>query len=334
MANNTSKLQQWLENIWYHNGKGGFLLRPLSAIYCAVNQYQRNKHTKSLPEISCPIIVVGNITVGGTGKTPLTIHIVQLLKKAGYHPAIITRGYGGNASTWPQAVSASTDPNLVGDEAVLMAQRVGCPVYAGADRLASIEQLLLKNNQCDVIISDDGLQHYKMPRDIQIAVIDASRMLGNELCLPAGPLRERKERLDDCDFIVLNGAESPNNMSMYISGDAVINLKTHQEKRLSAFKGEKVNAVTGIGNPSRFYQTLENAGLNLVKHSFPDHHPFLKSDFDFSNDYPVIMTEKDAVKCRAFATERFWTLPITATLGKAFDDGLLVQLKRLMQKNL
>ena len=205
MTIRTSLLQRWLESIWYSEKKciknrlSLCLLIPLSFLYKAVNKYQRETQTKNLAILSCPVIVVGNITVGGTGKTPLVIKLVELLKKSGYKPAIITRGYGGAATEWPQYVQANSNPNIVGDEAVLMAKRTFVPVYAGANRLASIDQLL-KAHPCDVIISDDGMQHYKLPRDIQIAVIDAQRQLGNGYCLPAGPLREKKRTFENMRF--------------------------------------------------------------------------------------------------------------------------------------
>jgi tetraacyldisaccharide 4'-kinase len=331
--NKTSRLQQWLENIWYNNGKGRFILLPLSALYCAINRYQRKKQTKNLPTLPCPVIVIGNITVGGTGKTPLTIHIAKLLEEEGYKPAIITRGYGGEATQWPQSVTAQTDPKQVGDEAVLMAARTHIPVYAGANRLQSIDQLL-KAHDCDVIISDDGMQHYKLPRDIQIAVIDATRLFGNGYCLPAGPLREKKERLDRCDLVVVNGSESPQKswLKMMLEGDTLINLKTGQKKALKDFAANKVNAVTGIGNPQRFYQTLKQGGLNLSTRSFPDHHNFQALDLGFDNQLEIIMTEKDAVKCKSFAKESMWYLPVTAKMDKRFKDALFAQLNQLLKK--
>ena len=328
MADKTSFLQQWLEKIWYENGSGRFLLLPLTALYCVVNNYQRNKLSKQQPHIECPIIVVGNITVGGTGKTPLTIYITQLLQKSGFKPAIITRGYGGKSEHWPQYVKPNTDPNLVGDEAVLMATRTNVPIYAGANRLESILKLLAQHD-VDVIISDDGLQHYKMPRDIQIAVIDATRLLGNGLCLPAGPLRERKERLDSCDFVVLNGGKPSDEFShnMQLTGDVLINLSTAEEMPVEGFKEKRVNAVTGIGNPQRFYTSLKEFGLVLETVSFPDHHDFQKEDIDFKNESPIIMTEKDAVKCKTFAKENMWYLPISASLDNNFNQDLLQLLK-------
>jgi len=336
MENKTSFLQRWLESVWYENGSGRFLLMPLSYLYQAINSYQRKAQTKNQTKLACPVIVVGNITVGGTGKTPLTIHIVKLLQQAGYNPAIITRGYGGKATTWPQSVTTKSDPNLVGDEAVLMASSAAVPVYAGANRLDSIEQLLQKHN-CDVIVSDDGMQHYKMPRDIQIAVIDGKRQLGNGYCLPAGPLREKKERLKECDLIVVNGENNPANATinsayeMHLSGQLLINLFTLETKTLDELNGQTVQAITGIGNPQRFYSSLKEADLKVIENSFPDHYAFQKTDLDFDDASIVIMTEKDAVKCKSLIGEakQYWCLPVTATLSNEFNIALLTKLKEI-----
>ncbi len=346
MSNRTSRVQQWLESIWYDDAKsksiGRHLLMPLSYLYSAINNYQRKTKTQNQVTVACPVIVVGNITIGGTGKTPLTIYIVKLLQKAGYNPGIITRGYGGKAKTWPQLVTASSDASLVGDEAVLMAQRTDVPVYAGANRLESVAELL-KEHDCDVIVSDDGMQHYKLPRDIQIAVIDGKRLLGNGYCLPAGPLREKKERLDDCDLIVMNGKNSKGSDSvnvndsltdyfeMALEGKVLINLSTAEEKLLSDFKDQELQALTGIGNPSRFYSTLKANGLTVNENSFPDHYAFETSDLSYTSETTVIMTEKDAVKCKPLIGDatHYWYLPITATLSNEFDEALITKFESI-----
>ena len=345
MSNNTSTLQQWLESIWYDPSKANSLSRkllmPLSYCYSAINNYQRKSQSKKRPKLACPIIVVGNITVGGTGKTPLTIHIVKLLQQAGYHPAIITRGYGGKATIWPQAVTSKSDPYLVGDEAVLMASSTGVPVYAGANRLESIEQLLTEQ-KCDVVVSDDGMQHYKLPRDIQIAVIDGKRQLGNGYCLPAGPLREKKERLKECDFVVMNNdvmtinnRDEKRYFEMALIGQTLINLSTLEAKPLSDLHGETIQALTGIGNPQRFYTSLEDAGVKVIENSFPDHYAFLKSDLNFDEASTVIMTEKDAVKCKPLLdndsnkAKQYWCLPVTAKIPNEFNIALLTKLKEI-----
>jgi len=329
--NRTSWLQQWLEKVWYENGSGRWILLPFSALYCAINTYQRKTQTKRLPKLPCQVIVVGNISVGGTGKTPLTIHIVNFLKSFGYKPAIITRGYGGKAGSWPQSVTAESDAKMVGDEAVLMASRTGVPVYAGADRLDSI-QYILKEHDCNVIVADDGLQHYKLPRDIEIAVIDGQRQFGNGYCLPAGPLRENKERLDECRLIVVNGENDIQNqwITMNLQGDTLVNLKTDEEKQLVHFSGKEVHALTGIGNPQRFFSSLEQQGLQLTSHSYPDHYDFKANDLLFDDDKAVIMTEKDAVKCkRLVSSDQYWFLPVIADLPEEFDQQLLKHLSSL-----
>lgn len=333
--NRTSWLQQWLEKVWYENGRGRWVLIPFSVLYCAINAYLRKTQTKHLPTLRCPVIVVGNITVGGTGKTPLTIYIVNLLKDAGYKPAIITRGYGGKADSWPQSVTAESDTLMVGDEAVLMASRTGVPLYAGTDRLNSIQHLL-KGHDCDVIVSDDGMQHYKLPRDIQIAVIDGERQLGNGYCLPAGPLREKKERLDECDLIVVNGNNNQQNQwyAMDLKGDTLVNLKTAEERPLVQFSGKNVHALTGIGNPKRFYSSLKQQGLQLTTHSYPDHYDFKANDLLFNDDKTVIMTEKDAVKCKKLVTDnrKYWYLPVKAQLDDGFDQQFLNHMESLYNR--
>ena len=348
MANHTRPLQQWLEKIWYDPSKANSLSRklltPLSYAYSGINKLQRKIQTKKLPQLACPVIVVGNISVGGTGKTPLTIHIINLLKQAGYHPAIITRGYGGKATSWPQAVSSQSDPYLVGDEAVQMASSTGVPVYAGANRLESID-LLLKQHSCDVIVSDDGMQHYKLPRDIEIAVIDGKRQLGNGKCLPAGPLREPPERLKTCDFIVMNNSTMAINNSdetryfeMALKGKTLINLSTLETKPLSDLKGETIQALTGIGNPQRFYNSLTDEGIKVIENTYPDHYAFEAFDLNFDEASTVIMTEKDAVKCKPLldnkpeSSKQYWCLPVTATLPNEFNIALLTKLKEVLKE--
>ena len=331
-SHHTSWLQQWLETIWYKKGHGKWLLLPLTGIYCLLNGIKRRLDTRNLPLLPCPVVIVGNLTVGGTGKTPLVIYLVKLLQQQGYKPAIITRGYGGKASHWPQAVNPDSDPDQVGDEAVLMASRTAVPVYAGPDRLGSVSALL-KEQTVDVIVSDDGLQHYKLPRDIRIIVIDGKRQLGNGLCLPAGPLRERKKRLMNADLIVVNGAgasSSPDWLPMQVEGETLVNLKTGESRKLSDFAKKKVHALTGIGNPQRFYQSLEKAGLSLIKHDFPDHYNFQAGDISFNDELPVLMTEKDAVKCKHFASEQHWFLPIEAHMTSQFDSMFMQRIAPLM----
>lgn len=338
--NRTSALQQWLEHVWYKNGWKRWisypLLLPLSGLYCLINGIQRKGQQASQQKNTrthSPIIVVGNITVGGTGKTPLTIHIVESLKKSGYKPAIITRGYGGKATSWPQSVNPQSDPNLVGDEAVLMSSRTQVPVIAGADRLASID-MLEKEHDCNVVVADDGLQHYRLPADIKIAVVDGKRQFGNAFCLPAGPLREVKSRLAQCGFIIVNGGNKIKEYQSYrmiLKGNTLFNLGTKEQLSLDGLSGKNVHGVTGIGNPNRFFEHLQKAGLNVIPHSFPDHYVFEKDDLLFDDDYAIIMTEKDAVKCHRLikSSDKYWMLPVVAKLSETFDNQLLEQLKEI-----
>lgn len=321
----TSKLQQCLEAIWYNNAWGKQLLYPLELIYKALARADRYQKLKKTIQHPIPVIVVGNISVGGTGKTPLVVYLCELLKAAGYSPGIVTRGYGGKATAWPVLVRADSDPNEYGDEPVLMAQRSGVPVVAGPNRNDDIEYLL-SQNIVDVIISDDGLQHYSLARDIEIVVIDQLRGFGNQRCLPAGPLREPVSRLDSVDFVVSHEPMALADYSMQLEAQLVCRLNFAIQQPLLSWKETKVHAVTGIGNPSRFFALLKAAGLDVTEHSFPDHYQFDTSDVLFGDDLPVIMTEKDAVKCRAFATDHHWYVPVGAVLSERFDQDIIEKL--------
>lgn len=274
-----------------------------------------------------PVIVIGNITVGGTGKTPLIIWLAKLLKSEGFRPGIISRGYGGQAESWPQWVDANSHAETVGDEAMLIAKQTGCPMAVSPLR-ADAGRLLLEKADCNVILSDDGLQHYALNRDIEIAVVDGERRFGNGYCLPAGPLREPRERLQSVDFIVVNGEKSEHNeFSMQITGNIAVNLATGEQKSLQEFNGIECHALAGIGNPDRFFKLLESAGLSCKTHSFPDHYKFQASDISFPSSEPVLMTEKDAVKCMAFAGEQHWYIPVQAIPETGFTEQLLERLR-------
>ncbi len=326
-------LARWAVDIWYKDPFIGTWLMPLGFLFADFVKFRKflyrigvlKKH--SMP---VPVIVVGNITVGGTGKTPLLIYLAQLLKDAGYRPGIISRGYGGQAESWPQWVDANSTAANVGDEALLIAKQTGCPMAVGPLRVEDAK-LLLKQSDCNVILSDDGLQHYALNRDIEIAVIDGERRFGNGYCLPAGPLRETIDRLQSVDFIVVNGEKSePNELSMRITGDTAINLVTGERKSLQEFKATGCHALAGIGNPDRFFKLLESAGLSCKTHGFPDHYKFQRSDIEFGDDEQVLMTEKDAVKCMAFAGNQHWYIPVKAVPEQDFSEQLL---KLLREKN-
>ena len=324
----TPWLQQKLEHIWYQGGSGAFLLKPLESIYRLLAFLDKRSSLAKQIVHSVPVIVVGNISVGGTGKTPLVIYVAKLLQEAGYKPGIVTRGYGGKTTDWPVLVNPDSNPSDFGDEPVLMAQRSHVPVVAGPDRNADIETIL-KHNKVNIIISDDGLQHYRLKRDIEVAVIDGERGLGNQYCLPAGPLREPPVRLKQCDFVVVNELFAEAEYSMQLCADQIHRLNSEYQQPLSQWQGSRVHAVTGIGNPARFFRMLEQLGLDVIHHAFPDHHAFSFGDIDFADDFPVLMTEKDAVKCRSFAKDHHWFIPVSASVNKEFTTELLALIQKI-----
>jgi tetraacyldisaccharide 4'-kinase len=275
-----------------------------------------------------PVIIVGNIVVGGTGKTPLVIWLTGLLKAQGYKPAVVCRGYLGQASSWPQLVHPSTDPRLVGDEAVLIAKRCEVPVAADPNRVRGVEYLT-NQTDCDIIVSDDGMQHFALGRDIEIAVMDGERRHGNGRYLPAGPLREPVARLKNVDLVVSCGSACGVDFEMQLVAREIRDVRgTGIRRDVPSLKGSKVHAVCGIGNPGRFFTRLRDLGLDIQSHEFPDHHQFAPTDIDFKDDLPVLMTEKDAVKCRAFAGSQHWYLPVEATLSPGFGKRVLALLRK------
>ncbi len=326
-------LQAKLERLWYRSRPGliSYLLLPLTWLFTLiviVRRWLYRKNIKRVSQLNVPVIIVGNITVGGTGKTPLVIYLVELLRRHGYHPGVVSHGYQGN-NIADQMVNTASEPRAVGDEAVLIAMRTHCPVIVGRDRATVAKQLLSQQN-CNVIVSDDGLQHYALARDIEIAVLDAERGVGNGLLLPAGPLRESAKRLHEVDFTVSNGEGPIDKFMMQLYADEVYRVSNPQERKpLSAWYGKTVHAVAGIGHPQRFFQQLAAAGLNIIQqHAFPDHHTFGATELVFADVFAVIMTEKDAVKCRNFNNEKLWCLPVTARLEREFDAKFLQQVQR------
>lgn len=319
-----------IEKLWYRRSGFTYLLRPFSWLFRSIVFIRRLFYrlgVKKSTRLPVPVIVVGNVTVGGTGKTPLVAWLAHTLTAQGYRPGIVSRGFQGRATQWPQNVTKDSDPKLVGDEPVLLAYRTGCPVVVDPNRV-SAAQYLLAHHTCDVVISDDGLQHYALTRDIEIAVVDGLRHFGNRLCLPAGPLREPLHRLNQVDFIVCNGAHEPGWFAMQLRPDEVYNVADPSQRlSLEACRERQWHAIAGIGHPERFFLQLEHLGLNIHGHRYPDHHAFLKADIEFGEDDVVMMTEKDAVKCRDFADQRHWCLPVTAELPGAFSEALLERLR-------
>ena len=314
-----------LEAIWYADDPLGLVLLPASWVYRGIASVRRAAFVSGLfasRGLPVPVIVVGNIVAGGTGKTPLVLWLVDYLRKHGKKPGILVRGYKGKASHWPQQIRADSDPIAVGDEAVLLARRSGCPVVAGPDRVAAAEALL-EHKDCDILISDDGLQHLKLKRDVEIAVVDGVRRHGNGHFLPAGPLREPVGRLDSVDLIVANGPAMRGEFPMSLVPGPAHSLRDSSVCRdLESFQGEQIHAVAGIGNPSRFFEDLRRAGLKVQAHPFPDHHDFDATDIHFEDDAAVFMTEKDAVKCQRFAQDRHWFVPVEADVHPQLGERL------------
>ena len=314
-----------LERFWYWSHPLTLLIRPLAWGFCAIALLRRWLYRAGIlprQQLGVPVIVVGNITVGGTGKTPLVIWLTRKLREAGYRPGIVSRGYGGRSRLWPQRVSADSDPDQVGDEPVLLARQTRCPIMVAPDRVAAA-RALLKSHYCDVIVTDDGLQHYRLARFIEIAVVDGKRRFGNGACLPVGPLREPRSRLATVDYVVSNGPARSNEYAMTLKPGRAINLSDPDVTcALTSFRGSTLHAVAGIGYPERFFALLRSAGIAVIEHPFADHHRFSAAELDFGDELPILMTEKDAVKCQALSGFRCWYLPVQAVIDDAFWQAL------------
>ncbi|MCX7627496.1 MAG: tetraacyldisaccharide 4'-kinase [Methylophilaceae bacterium] len=323
---------EWLQRQWQTVTPWQIVLWPCSWLFALLVALRRAAYQwgflKSLG-LPIPVIVVGNLTVGGTGKTPLVLWLVHFLRRQGFRPAIISRGYGGRVHR-PHAVSAQSDPALVGDEPVLLAQRASCPVWVGTDRVEVARALLSARPDCDVLISDDGLQHYRMRRDVEIVVVDGQRGFGNKRMLPAGPLREPMSRLESVDAVVMHGGSVKSGQyAMRLVGNVFVNLRDRQRTaEASMFKGRHLHAVAGIGFPARFFDQLRQLGLSIVAHPFPDHHVYRPHELQFEDADAILMTEKDGVKCIAFAPENAWMLVVDAEVDPALGDKVLEKLRK------
>jgi tetraacyldisaccharide 4'-kinase len=303
---------------WNRRGPLAWLLWPVSLLF-GVAVLLRKACTKGR-RAGIPVIVVGNLVAGGSGKTPLVLWIAEHLRTNGWHPAIVSRGYRGSSAV-PRAVTLVSEAREVGDEPVVLARRSGCPVWVGADRVAVIAALRAAQPEVDVLVLDDGLQHYRLGRDIEIAVVDA-RGFGNGFLLPAGPLREPRSRLRSVDAVVSHGGPVKG-YAMTLEGAEFHRMSDARERRTAqAFPGGRVHAVAGIGDPNRFFLHLARLGLKPLPHPFPDHHPFKPEELEFGDGLPVVLTEKDAVKLRGVARPSWWVLPVTAKLDPAFGDWL------------
>lgn len=316
----------WLERQWSRVTFWHLLLWPVSLLFGVLSALRRLAYRVGVFNAwraPVPVIVVGNITVGGTGKTPLTLWLAGYLRARGYHPGIVSRGYGGRADGI-RTVASNDSAAEVGDEPLLLARRSACPVWVGKNRPSAARGLLAVHPECDVLLCDDGLQHYALARDVEIAVI-GSKGFGNGLLLPAGPLREPRSRLRSVDLVVVNGENSAHEQCvMRLEGATFRNvLDSRQTASAADFAGLLVHVVAGIGNPQRFFDSLERLGIAFTAHSFPDHHPYQAGDLQFDGAQAVLMTEKDAVKCVAFAQASWWYLEIDAQLSDAFGERIL-----------
>ena len=316
-----------LHSIWYEEHFLGFLLSPLGWLYRLLLLLRAAWHRTPATRPGVPVIVVGNLVVGGTGKTPLAIWLAGHLSTCGWRPGVAVRGYRGKARQWPQQVRMDSDPNSVGDEAVLIARRTARPVVADPNRARAVAALV-QHYDCNLIICDDGLQHLALHRDIEIAVVDGKDRYGNGRCLPAGPLREPLSRLQKVDFVVANGQPGEGEFAMqYRSARLYCLPYPERTMALLELQGREIHALAGVGRPERFFEALRNKGLRPLCHRFPDHYRLRPEDIHFDDTLPVLMTEKDAIKCESFASELHWCLPIDAELPQVFERSLLRLLK-------
>ncbi|HEU4623978.1 MAG TPA: tetraacyldisaccharide 4'-kinase [Steroidobacteraceae bacterium] len=333
-----SAAERALTEIWYGKSSAGLWLQPLASLYGAVTAARRALYASGfLPSyrVGRPVVVVGNLTVGGTGKTPLVAWLAEKLVERRISVGILSRGYGSGGGA-PREVELTSDWREVGDEPLLLRQRTNCRTVVSPDRLAGARALI--ERRVDVILADDGLQHLRLARDCEVVVIDGARGFGNGRLLPAGPLRDPIAQLERADLIVVNGpAKHPSlapiaslldkrGVQMTLVPGNVIPLDGRRTARtLDDFRKQRVHAVAGIGNPARFFTDLRARGLEVVEHPFGDHHPFEPRDLEFGDGAPVLMTEKDAVKCRAFANDRLWYVPVTARFSDAHTAQVLTR---------
>jgi tetraacyldisaccharide 4'-kinase len=312
--------------LWYRATPPPLALRGLAAIYGALSARIAERRKRQAVRLPVPVVVVGNLAVGGTGKTPFVIWLVEALRARGHRPGVVSRGYGGQVRRYPSCVTEDTDPACCGDEPALLARRLRVPVAVAPDRVAAA-RALVEAAAVDVIVADDGLQHYRLARDLEICVVDGVRGLGNGSLLPAGPLREPPARLQGVNLVVVNGGSWRTSLApcvaMRLRLEEALALRDGARRPLAQFAGRRVHAVAGIGHPARFFAALRAAGLEPIEHPFPDHHRFVPADLAFGDDLPVLMTEKDAVKCTAFAAPGWWAVPAQAELSAA--DGAAVR---------
>ncbi len=336
----------WLEREWQRLGGGALVLLPFTVLFAIGSWLRRLLYKAGILRVwfaQVPVIVVGNITVGGSGKTPLALEILEILQRNGFNPGVVARGYGrvpsreqdprGVVRVYPDVAT----PEHFGDEPVLIARRSRVPVYISPDRPAAARALLEAHPETDVIVSDDGLQHYALGRDLEIAVVDGERRFGNRLLLPSGPLRETVARLATVDAVVVNGGATdetlgPRRFAMRLGNERFVSLTSVEQLAPAEFalatRGRSVAALAGIGNPERFFEQLASLGVVARSRAFPDHHLYQAQDLKLPGAEAIVMTEKDAVKCAAFADARMWFLRVDAILPPEFEQFLLERIER------
>lgn len=327
-----------LQRAWYEGHPALGVLAPLEALYRRVVVTRRNKFLSGASlcyRAPVPVLVVGNITVGGTGKTPLILWLIEHCCRRGLKVGVVSRGYGAAPASYPWRVRPEHSAAEAGDEPLLIAQRTGVPVMIDPDRARAVRELLAQES-LDLILSDDGMQHYRLARDLELVMIDAERGLGNRRCLPAGPLREPAERLESVDAVLCNGASSDSTLgfAFALQPSRLVELVSQQALPLDHFPpGQQMHAVAGIGNPRRFFATLEALHWQPIPHPFADHARYSLEQLSFSPELPLVMTEKDAVKCRAFARSGWCYLQVRAEPSTAFVTWFDAQLDRLLPEH-
>jgi len=338
-------MYKWLHRIWYEGGSLYQMLLPLSGIYWLLITLRRCLYGMGIlgrHRAIVPVIIVGNITAGGTGKTPVTIWLVRELRERGFTPGVVSRGYGGSRSRSSMRVDTASDPDVVGDEPVLIARRAECPVVVDADRSRAAQMLV--DDGVDVIIADDGLQHYRLERTYEICVIDGVRGLGNRMLLPAGPLRETIGRLSEVDQVLINGigtrdaghstAVEQNAIEFELVANEVRRLNGSLTRPIEGFAGTTVHAVAAIGNPTRFFDMLRTHGMQVIEHAYQDHARLSDGELEYGDDFEVLMTEKDAVKLDAAISDKYWTVPVDVRIDAVVSGPWLAQIESRLRSEL
>jgi len=338
-------MYKWLHRVWYEGAPSYQVLLPLSAVYWVLVTLRRCLYSIGLlgrHRAIVPVIIVGNITAGGTGKTPVTIWLSREMRARGFSPGIVSRGYGGSKSDSSMRVDVASDPEVVGDEPVLLASRTGCPVVVDANRARAAQMLV--DDGVDLIIADDGLQHYRLERTYEICVIDGSRGLGNRFLLPAGPLRETINRLNEVDQVLVNGrideksegltVVEQNAIEFELVANEISRLNGSLTRPIERFAGTTVHAVAAIGNPTRFFDMLRAHGIQVIEHAFQDHARVSQGDLDFGDDFEVLVTEKDAVKLKGLSSDKFWTVPVDLKIDPQLAGPWLEQIESRLRSEL